>query len=63
MGLFWIFTIIGAVLGGAYFLITLLGATSAPQQAAGAGMALCFVVIPYCLARAIEGLRNGKKAG
>jgi hypothetical protein len=35
-----------------------INAKSAPQQAAGAAIALCLVVIPYIFSRAIEGVVN-----
>ena len=54
----WIFTLVGAVLGGGNFLFTMLYAVSAPQQAAGAAIAVAAVVIPYCMARAVESLKN-----
>lgn len=40
---------IGAALGSIAFLFTLAGTKSAPQEAAGAAIALCFVIIPYCI--------------
>lgn len=46
---FEILTEIGAII--AVLLLALAFAEpSAPRQAAGAALALCFVVIPYCLA-------------
>lgn len=54
---FWVIAIIGVLIGGVSFLATLTAKEiSAPQQAAGAAMALCWVVIPYCLARAVSDL-------
>lgn len=54
---FWVIAIIGVLIGALQFLSTLTATEiSAPQQAAGAAMALCGVVIPYCLARAISDL-------
>ncbi len=35
----------------------------APQQAAGAAVAVAFVALPYCFARAIEGIRHEKERG
>lgn len=49
----YILTIIGTVIGG-LILVSTLTAESAPQQAAGAAMALAWGVLPYCFARAIE---------
>jgi hypothetical protein len=58
MKVMWIITLVGAVLGGGNFLFTTLYAVSAPQQAAGAAIAVAAAVIPYCMARAVEGLKN-----
>jgi hypothetical protein len=49
----YILTIIGTLIGGTILLFTLL-ADSAPQQGAGAAMAVAWAVIPYCFARAVE---------
>ena len=59
MGIFWILTMLGAVIGAVDFINVHINAQSAPQQAAGAAMALCWVVIPYCFARAVSEI--GKK--
>lgn len=48
----WSLVIISAVVAGLVFVGTVVGADSAPKQAAGAAIALCCVVIPYCFARA-----------
>jgi hypothetical protein len=50
------FTVIGSLIGGYELLNTMAFADSAPQQAAGAGMALAWAVLPYCFARAVEKL-------
>jgi len=47
MGLFKVLTIIGAVVG--LLIILSSFSMSAPQQAAAAGVALFFVVAPYCV--------------
>jgi magnesium-transporting ATPase (P-type) len=52
----WLFTIIGVLIGTYVFVVTLTKSNGAPQEAAGAAIALCFVVIPYVLARAVEKL-------
>lgn len=52
----YILVLIGVLAGGFTFLETLVFAESAPQQAAGAAMALAWVAIPYVLARAFEKL-------
>lgn len=50
----YVLTILGTVIGGFTFFNALLVADSAPQQAAGAAMAIAWAVLPYCFARAIE---------
>lgn len=49
----YVLTIIGTIIGG-LTLFSTMGADGAPQQAAGAAMALAFGVLPYCFARAVE---------
>jgi hypothetical protein len=53
----WILVIIGSLIGGAQFFVS-FSATSAPQQTAGIAMALGWVILPYCFARACEGLSS-----
>lgn len=48
-----ILTVLGAVIGGFQLLNVEAVAASAPQQAAGAALAVAWTVIPYCFARAI----------
>jgi ABC-type antimicrobial peptide transport system permease subunit len=48
MNLWKILTFIGAAIG-ALFVFGALASGSAPQQAAAAGIALFFVVAPYCV--------------
>lgn len=50
----YLLVLIGAVIGGIQLGFTLLFADSAPQQAAGAAMAMAWAVLPYCFARALE---------
>lgn len=50
----YVLTVIGAVLGALTLVGFSLLASSAPQQAAGAAIAIAFAVIPYCLARAVQ---------
>ncbi len=52
--IFWIITIIGSGLGLLILIATLMGASGAPQEAAGAAIAVAFAVIPYCVARAVS---------
>lgn len=50
----WIVTFLGGVLGLWQLAHTTMNAASAPQQAAGAAMAIGWAAIPYCIARAIQ---------
>lgn len=43
-----------ATLGAITFVLFGVFASSAPQQAAGAAMAIALAVIPYCFARAVQ---------
>ena len=56
----WILTMVGCIAGG--FKITgALYDDSAPRQGAAAAIAVGFAVIPYCLARALEGLSQSRE--
>lgn len=59
----WMLTAAGALFGAAEFFFAWLsaqsGAASAPQYAAAASGAMAMVVIPYCLARAMDELARG----
>lgn len=46
--------ILGVIVGGIVLLLTLAYASGAPQQAAGAAIAVAFAVIPYCLASLVQ---------
>lgn len=50
--------LVGVALGTLLLVDAFISANGAPQQAAGAGLAVACVVIPYCLARAAEKLRG-----
>lgn len=50
----WILVIIGSVLGTLTLLLTFAASESAPQEAAGAGLAIAMAAIPYCFARALS---------
>jgi hypothetical protein len=50
----WIVSIVGALLGAAWFLLGTLFGNSAVQDAAVAGQALVLAVIPYIIARALS---------
>lgn len=56
--LVWGVTIIGSIVGLLQLGYTLASAETAPQQAAGAGIAIAFAVVPYCLARAVTSGRG-----
>jgi len=57
--LFWSLVVVGSFAGGLFFVFGMMGASSAPQQAATAGISLTLAVVPYCAARAIDEI--GKK--
>lgn len=59
--LFYGLSLLGAIVGGLDFAISAASANSAPQQAAGAAMAVAWAVIPYVFARAAEKLNAPKK--
>lgn len=44
---------------GLEFFDSLISAASAPQQAAGAAMAMCWAILPYVFARAAAELNKG----
>lgn len=48
-----VLTFIGGAIG-AIFLLATFGANGAPQEAAGAAMAVAFVVIPYCICATVQ---------
>lgn len=54
----WILTIIFSIIGAVLFAGAMSSANGAPQQAAGAAMALCFAVIPYVISRAVSELKK-----
>jgi hypothetical protein len=55
LAFFWLCTLIGIAIGALQFAAVMVGSGGAPQQAAGAAMALCWAVIPYVFTRAVEG--------
>lgn len=55
VALFYVLAALGAVAGAFELLLTFDPKLSAPQQAAGAATACGLAVIPYVLARALEG--------
>jgi ABC-type phosphate transport system permease subunit len=48
-------TLIAAVVAGLIMLMVFTASGSAPQEAAGAAMALAIVAIPYCATRILQG--------
>lgn len=60
--LVWILVALASVIAAGILGLTFLGANGAPQQAAGAAVALGVVIIPYCFARALtEIVRSNKE--
>jgi len=55
---FWVITLLCAILAGLVLGFTVLAAAGAPQQAAGAAIALGLAVIPYIATRAIQELEK-----
>jgi len=51
---FWALAGLGSLVGGVMFFFALLTSNGAPQQAAGAALALGFAVLPYVFARAFD---------
>ncbi len=62
MRFIWILPLVGSLIAGLEFFDSLISATSAPQQAAGAAMAMSWAVLPYVFARAAEGLFSDASA-
>jgi hypothetical protein len=58
MIILWIISVLSSVYGAIEFIISMSAAQSAPQQAAGAAMCLCYVIIPYCIARAVSSIQR-----
>jgi hypothetical protein len=58
MRFIWILPLLGSLVAGLQFFDSLISATSAPQQAAGAAMAMGWAVLPYVFARAAEELNK-----
>lgn len=53
MKFLWLLTFVGSFIGGLMNLFALFGSNTAPQEAAGAAMAVACAVIPYCMARSV----------
>src|SRR5579862_8988756 len=56
MPFFWGVTLLAALAAGFELFTTLAFAASAPQQAAGAALAVAIVAVPYVFSRAVEGI-------
>jgi hypothetical protein len=57
MKFLWALCIVFGVIGFIEGIVSVFGAVSAPQQAAGAAMGVAWAVIPYCICRAIQQMR------
>lgn len=57
----WGITAASSVLGIMQLVHTMASAESAPQQAAGAGIAIALAAVPYCFARAVTSARDPHK--
>ena len=55
MWFFWLITFLCTIAGGLQFASAMLLSNGAPQQAAGAAMALCWAILPYIATRCLEG--------
>ena len=51
---FYAITALGSVAGALLLIFTLVGSQSAPQQAAGAALAIGLAVIPYVFSRCVQ---------
>jgi hypothetical protein len=49
-----IITYAGAAIGALFLLMATFGANGAPQEAAGAALAIAFVAIPYCVCATVQ---------
>jgi hypothetical protein len=56
MVFFWAVSLLAAVAGGYELVETTMRATSAPQQAAGAALAVAIAVIPYVFTRCLDAI-------
>jgi len=54
----WFISLVGSATGLVTLIGTLGGANGAPQEAAGAAIAVAFAVIPYCFARAMSEMES-----
>jgi ABC-type phosphate transport system permease subunit len=54
----WALAAVGSLVGGIVFFDALVSSNGAPQQAAGAALAIGFGVLPYVFARAADELNR-----
>lgn len=54
----WLWTMVAGLTASGLLVFTFTQAQSAPQQGAGAAMAAAVVVVPYCLARAVQSYKR-----
>lgn len=54
----YVLTALGSMIGAFFLFSVFTTAGSAPQEASLAAVAVAFAVIPYCLARAAEGIER-----
>jgi hypothetical protein len=54
VGFCWVITVLAACIAGAVLALTFTAANGAPQEAAGAALALAICVIPYVFTRASQ---------
>lgn len=59
---FYILAILGSLVGSLFLFMALTVAESAPQEASLAAIAVAFAAIPYCFARAIDGISQSSVA-
>lgn len=58
MNFFWLIALLGSLVGGLIMVVTLSSSNGAPQEAAGAAIAVGFAVIPYCFARCLQSWKH-----
>lgn len=56
---FWVCALLGAVGGGFVGYMSVVMASGAPQEAAGAAIGCLIAVVPYVFARAVDELTRG----
>jgi hypothetical protein len=54
--IFWVISLLAVPLGGFIGFVSIASANGAPQEAAGAAIALLVVIAPYVFARAVDEL-------